>query len=170
MELRWVGAVLVVFSCGGFGLSMANCCRKEEQNLKYILRILQYMECEIQYRLTALPELCRQAADEAGGDIRDVFLDFARELDGCLSPDVRSCMATALQNKQVISRRVRRILLQIGRSLGRFDLEGQVTGLKHLQEICAIELKTLHQNKDSRLKSYQTLGICAGIALVIIFI
>ena len=37
-------------------------------------------------------------------------------------------------------------------------------------QLCKRELDGLYLNRDARLRSYTTLGLCGGIALVILFI
>ena len=65
---------------------------------------------------------------------------------------------------------LRRPLRQLGQTLGCFDLAGQIQGLKSVQDVCRRELARLEHNRDARLRSYQTLGLCAGTALVILFV
>ena len=67
MSYRWFGAALVIAGCGGFGFSIASGYKREEGILRQLLRVLNYMEWELQYRLTPLPELCRQAGKESFG-------------------------------------------------------------------------------------------------------
>ena len=62
MELKLLGAILIVAGCGGYGFSLCTRYRKRERALSDLVRALDRMECELQYRLTPLPELCRGAA------------------------------------------------------------------------------------------------------------
>ena len=64
----------------------------------------------------------------------------------------------------------KRNLLLLGKTLGRFDLTGQLSGIESVIQLCRRDLDGLLSNQDVRLRSYRTLGICAGIALVILFI
>ena len=50
-----------------------------------------------------------------------------------------------------------------------FDLAGQLKSLKALQRACQDALVSLERDKDVRMRNYQTLGLCAGAALAIIF-
>lgn len=170
MNYRWIGALLVVLGCGGFGFSMAAAHRKEEYTLRQLLSALDYMECELQFRLTPLPELCRLAGREAKGSVREVLLTLSRELDMQMAPDVDGCMKAAVIRSGTLPPRIKEILLHMGRSLGRFDLEGQLKGLEAARGTCRRELDALTHNRDSRLRSYQTLGLCAGAALAILLI
>lgn len=170
MNLRWIGAILVITACGGFGISVAAGYRREEEALRQLMRITKFMQWELKYRLTPLPELCRQAAGEGRGQMRDVMLGLAAELDSQVSPDAYSCMRAVLLKAEGLPRRVRRLFSQMGRSLGRFDLEGQLEGLECVISACREQLTQLQSSKIRNLRSYQTLGLCAGAALAILFL
>ena len=61
-------------------------------------------------------------------------------------------------------------LILLGRWLGRFDLDGQLKGLDAVRQECRRHLEELNNNREVRLRSYQTLGLCAGAAIAILFI
>lgn len=170
MNYKWIGAIFIIVSCSGFGLSLAHSHRREESALRQLISALDLMECELQYRLTPLPELCRQAGMESQGCIRTVLLALSRELDAQIAPDVSSCMLAALSGVKDIPPRTAQTLEKLGSSLGRFDLPGQLKGLEALRSESRRTLDELSRNKDQRLRSYQTLGFCAGAALVILLV
>ena len=170
MSYKGIGAVLILAGCGGFGFSLAAGCRREADLLRRLIRVLQSMRWELQYRLTPLPELCRQAAKETGSPLRDVFSQLARELDARTASEVYGCMTAALRTSQDLPAGVRKLLRQLGRSLGRFDLNGQLQGLEALEGACREQLEALNKNREVRLRSYQTLALCAGAALAILFV
>lgn len=167
---KWIGAALVVAGCGMAGFSMAAAHQKEEKALRQLLSALDYMECELQYRLTPLPELCRQAGTENRGCIGHALLNLARELECQISPDVESCMNAALASCGELPKRAGKAFRILGTSLGRFDLEGQIKGMEAVRGYCREELEKLGAHREERLRSYQTLGLCAGAALAILFI
>ena len=110
------------------------------------------------------------AAGEGKGLLRTVFLNLYRELSWQKLPDAGSCMYAAIQRSGEVPARVRRLLVQLGHTLGRFDLPGQIQGLQAVRKRCEDSLASMQKNRDERLRSYQTLGICAGMALAIILI
>lgn len=170
MSGKWIGAILVIAGCGGFGFSIASGCKREERLLKRLMRVVEYMQCALPYTMTPLPDLCRQAGQEAGGTIGEIFLNLARELEWQIAPDACSCMAEALKKSHEVPVKIKRLLLQLGRTLGQFDLPGQLKELSAVYSSCETELKHIMQDQSSRLRSYQTLGLCAGIALAILFL
>lgn len=169
-SMKWFGAAVVFLVCSYFGISYANTYRKEEKNLRNLTAILDFMECELQYRLTPLPDLCRQAAADGNGVVHGVFKMLANELEAQISPSVSSCMNAVIEKTPNLPAVTRKLLASLGQSMGRFDLTGQLKALDAARMECRTELDKLSQNKDVRLRSYQTLGICAGAALVILFI
>lgn len=170
MSFKILGAVLVIASCGGFGFLAVAAHKREERSLRQMITALEYMRCELKYHLTPLPELCRQAASQSGGAVRAVFLSLAAELENQISPDVERCMRAALCKVKDIPKLTYDAMVQLGRSLGRFDVDGQLLGLEAARQTCSRGIESLSQNREVRLRSYQTLGLCAGAALAILFI
>lgn len=170
MSFKLLGAVLVIVGCGGFGFMIAANHRKEEKSLHQMLAALDYMGCELQYRLTPLPELCRQTAQQCSGGVKAVFSALAAELEAQISPDAERCMRVALGKVKDVPKLTHEAMLLLGRTLGRFDVEGQLKGLEGVRQNCRAGVDSLSQNRDVRLRSYQTLGLCAGAALAILFI
>lgn len=169
MNVKIIGAALIIAGCGGVGFSMAAAHRREEKSLRQLIRALDFMGCELQYRLTPLPELCRCAAAESGGAVSHLLANLATELEAQVAPDAASCMNAALSKTKGLPQRTRKNLMLLGSSLGQFDLQGQLTGLEAARKQCRRELDELSRDRDVRLRSYQTLGLCAGSALAILF-
>lgn len=170
MGYKWLGAILIILSCSGYGFSIAARKRYEEKLLNQLTEILQFMESDLQYRLTPLPELCRMAAGETKGILQTVLINLYRELSWQKLPDAGSCMYAALQRSGELPVTVRRLLVQLGHTLGRFDLPGQLQGIQSVRNRCHDSLRNIVEHRDERLRSYQTLGVCGGAALAIILI
>lgn len=170
MKYRWIGAILVIVGCGGFGFGIAASQRREMQQLRQLRKMIAYMECQLQFSLAPLPELCRMAAGEGGGKLKRLFLTLARELEEQRYPDVNSCMLCAIRKNAPLPDSVTKILKQLGHTLGTFDLPGQLKAFASAERECEREGNVLETNKEQRLRSYQTLGLCAGAALAILLL
>lgn len=169
MNTKWIGAILVIGGCGWTGFSAAVAYRREERCMEGLLRIVRYMKWELQYHLTPLPELCRQAGKEVGGVLGEILNRMAGLLDAGTFPEPRSCMRRAIRDSREIPPQCRELLLRLGSELGRFDLAGQLESLTALEETCREARQALAQGRGERLRSYRTLGLCAGAALAILF-
>lgn len=170
MSIKLIGAALIITGCGGVGFSMAAAHRREENALRQLIGALDYMGCELQYHLTPLPELCRGAARQTSGCVRNVLLTLAQELDSQIAPDANFCMKAAIAKTSKLPKLIEKNLLVLGQSLGHFDLQGQLKGLENARQQCRRNLDELSKDRDVRLRSYQTLGLCAGSALAILFL
>ena len=170
MNLKLFGAICVIVGCGGWGFLVAAQYLQRIRLLRQLVGALDYMECELQYRSTALPALCRQTAQECSGKIRLLFLTLSEELEAQICPNVERCMAAALQRCGDLPRVIVHSCRNLGNTLGKFDLQGQLRGLDGIRQECRQKLQHLQTNHEARLRSYQTLGLCAGAALAILFI
>lgn len=170
MTLKVLGAFLVTIGCGGFGFMIAATHRRETAVLRDFIAALDTMECELKYRHTSLPELCRFTAVSSKGVVREILTDLAAELDKQVTPDVGKCMQAILCSRKDIPQLTMSALTLFSQSLGRFDLEGQLKGIETVRSECKQMLGTHMNNQDKRLRCYQTLGVCAGAALAILLI
>ena len=169
MILKWIGALLVVVGCGGFGFAMAAAYRREIQMLSQLVNLLEFMECELEYRITPLPALFYKLSEQSTGQLKAIFHALAKEMEEQISPDAKCCMDVVLSKTNDLPNSVRSALVALGDSLGRFDLDGQMKEIAAVKLVCASNLEVLRSQKDNRVRSYQTLGLCAGAALAILF-
>ena len=169
MMLRIIGAVLVVASSTGVGFMLAANCKAQERTLKQLIQALRHMACRLAYCMPPLPELCRSSAAVAGGTVGAVLERFSSELETNRYSDPAVCMGFVLADAKLpqISKYV---LQMLGGALGNFDLEGQLKAINAVHLECQAQLASISQNKDVRIRNYQTLGICAGAALAILLI
>lgn len=170
MSVQWMGALLIIAGCGSVGFLMAMRDKREYDGIVQLIQVIDFMVCELSYRLTPLPDLCRRVADRIRGIVGRLFLKLAEELEQQVSPDAACCMAAALAGCTDIPPKTEECLSQLGRTLGQFDLQGQLLGLQGLRESCELVRKGMEHDRPQRLRSYQTLGLCAGAAIAILFI
>lgn len=167
--LRLMGAGCIVAGSGAFGFSMAAASRREERELKELLGALEFLSCELSYRLTPLPSLCRGAAEGRSGAVGTFFLELAKELEKQTEPDVQGCVRGVLSGMSLTGS-TGRLLRELGQSLGRFDLPGQLRGLEMSIRETELALRTIREGAPERRRSWQTLGLCVGAALAILFV
>ena len=170
MAVKWIGALLVITACGGMGFQVSGAYRRQEQELEQLVQIFTFLSCELTYRLTPLPELCRLASGQARGMVKSVFVTLSEMLEDRAESDGNQCMTETLRRYPQLSERTRQALFQLGLSLGQFDLEGQIKGLEGTIVFCTRERDRMCSNMAQRLRGYQTLGLCAGAALAILLI
>lgn len=170
MQLKLIGAICVVVGCGAVGFRIAAAYRYEEKCMRQLLDAVSYMLWELNYRLTPLPALCRQTASEKNGAVYRFLLNLANEMEAQLSPNVAMCCNVCLDKQKDLPPQTRRMLELLGSNMGEFDLSGQVGCLNTVKAEVERRLENHCKNKDVRIRSYQTLGLCAGAAMAILFV
>ena len=170
MILRIVGAVIILSSCGGFGFYLAAEHKREEQCLRSLAKAIDLMICELEYRQPPLPQLIEMVSLQIQGPIAQFFGALAHRLQTHIDADASDCTGEVLKDFTALPLRTRLVLQQLGIGLGRFSLSGQVSCLQGVAQLCARDLRSLAQDRDVKLRSYRTLGLCAGTALIILFI
>ena len=168
MMWKLIGAVFIIFGCGGIGFLIAAGIKKEERYIRELTEALEFMTSELKYRMTPLPELMARAAACTSGDLFKVFSALDRELATQIAPNAEACLKTAIENTAGLPAQTGNLLRMLGRSLGKFDLSGQIAGLNFVKDACKESLAQIAEEKNRRLRSYRTLGVCAGIGLAIL--
>lgn len=170
MNIKVIGAMLAICACGSCGFITAAHHVSQIRLFQNLIHAVELMICELQYRATPLPLLCRQAGEQCSGKIRQIFLSLSDELEAQISPNVGICMASVLDKYGDIDVSLSTACMELGDQLGRFDLPGQIRGLESYVKRLSTKLEQLNKNKESRIRSYQTLGLCAGAAIAILFV
>ena len=168
MYIRIIGAFFIIGGSGGVGITMAIQYMRSYKALKQLISALETMICEVRYRLSPLSVMCREAARCVDGGIRKLFLTFSQELEDQISPDAYQCMCSSIQKTEQLPSVVVNHLKRLGKSLGQFDLEGQIRMMESVREDCLKDLLNMDENKKYRIRSYQTLSLCAGAALAVL--
>ena len=170
MHIKVLGAICVISGCGAFGFLITANQMRRIRLLQNLIAALDCMGSELQYRCTPLPKLCRVCGQQNQGKIQEIFLDFADELESQLAPDPERCMGYILAQKVNLDMLLKEIMTDFSRNIGKFDLDGQLLGIERTKVLCSEHLDALRLNKDQRFRSYQTLSLCAGAALAILFV
>lgn len=166
MNVRWFGAALIVTACTGFGFAQALSFQKEEKHLRQLLELLHYLSCELEYKLTPLPQLLSDSGKRIGGTMAELFCDISSEMDAQCNATASDCINSVL-NQYRLSIPVLNILRNFSASLGQFDLSGQLQGLAHCKILCQQALETRKSGREERLRTYRLLGVSTGLALAI---
>ena len=170
MIVRILGSVLILIGCSGFGVMISLAYKREEEMLRQMIHSMDYIQCELQFHMTPLPDLCIQASNGCKGRISKFWKALSQELFMASSPDVAECVAAVREITGPYPSQVDKVLDMLSASLGQFDAQGQIHSLEAAREHCRAALEAMGDNRENKLRSYQTLGICTGVALVILLV
>ena len=167
MNFKLMGAILIIFGFGAAGYIIVTSHRKNVRLMQQLITAFEFMECELAYRMTPLPELFRKITDN---ELQPFFAALADELESQISPDVQCCVDAALTHIRDVPDLVKAGIKDFGRNAGCFDVEGQIKGIISVKEKCISMLASYTHEQDVRLRNYQAFALCAGAAVVILLL
>lgn len=170
MSVKILGAALIIAGSGGVGFALSANYLRQERAMEQLLQCLQWMQSQLQYAMPPLSQLCYGASKVCTGPISLVMLRFSQALERQEQTDVSGCMHSVICHVPALPENAGAHLRQLGVTLGQFDLKGELSGLEAAIERCKQELDILRAGQEAHTRTYQTLGICAGAALVILLI
>lgn len=170
MTLRYLGALFLVLGCVACGIISSNLQRKQIHSLEELIHILDTLSCELEYKRSAIPELCRQVVSGRSSPVSGFFDKLADEIDAQVSPNIKSCACAVLEKCDDIPLITQKILRLLGDSLGQFDVEGELLCLQNVRSYAFIYLEDLRQNHKEKNKTNQTIWVCAGVLAAVLMI
>lgn len=150
---------------------MALGVRREEQDLRQVVRVLELMAAEIHSRLTPTGELCELAAELCHGPLRDVFRAAAQRIALGEEADVGDIMESVLVvHGERLSLSCILRLRELGSVLGVYEAQEQIRALEALRVRVNGSVEELHRGRRERCRSMEVMGVCAGCALTILLL
>jgi len=170
--LRTIGALLVVMGAAGTGVGLSVFVRHSAGILQQLIMSLEQMKSEILFRKTPLPELTARLAENCGGEVGSFWSEVSDGLRIGQARSVCEVMRRALSGRAAGSfpAQARRTLQNLGAGLGNYDAAGQVRAVDLALSRLGGLFTELRDEQKSRMKSYCTLGVCAGLALAILML
>ena len=123
---------------------------------------------ELRFHMPPLEQLSLNASKLSNGVVSKVLLSLSRELNAQVAPDAESCMRAVLNKTSDVPVLTGNMLRLLGKTLGKFDLDGQIQGIQKVIDEIRKNIILLSSDRENRLRSYRTLGFCAGISLAIL--
>ena len=162
--------MLVFLSCGSVGFLKAAQFRTEERYIQDFIRILDHMTCELEYHLSPLPQISESASKLSFGCLLDIFHRLSLALEQQTAFCAGNCMEEVLRQVHNVPDALHELLLTFSKSLGAYDLDGQLLQIAAVREDAVFLLDKLRMEGKERTRNYQTLGICAGLGLAILLL
>ncbi|MBQ6431627.1 MAG: stage III sporulation protein AB [Oscillospiraceae bacterium] len=167
--IRWIGAAMIVFGAGSFGIAKTAQFYRQQRQLRSFLNMLELLKCELNYTLFPLPKLCRITAERSDRICASFLNDYAAMLDGgaCRSTAAREAFAklnSALPPDAAMA------ILELFGSLGRYDIDGEDNLLRLTQHRLKTALERGETEKRPMAKGYALLGLCTGAAIAILLV
>lgn len=166
--MKILGISFIVLSSGTVGFQMAAMLRKRCALMRELDNLLQLLKNEIGLCGTPLPHAFALLSASADGIWETVFSGIAKEMDKNRWATPYEATETVLS--QVHDRDISELLLPLMKKLGKYDLEAQLQGIETARLQLGMLLRELELERKMKSKTFQTLGICTGLAVAILLI
>lgn len=171
--LKLAGSILVLLCSTGLGMTGAWELKQHYRELRLLKQAVYMLRGEVKYSKATLPE----AFGALSGRLPEPFGEFFGSLEAKLGLGIGSCLGSLWEEevnrvfrKSALKKEEKQRLIQLGESLGYLDLDMQLATmelyLEQLEEDIARSLESLH----TKQKLYQSLGMAAGVFLVILLV
>lgn len=171
--LKAIGCILILgaSTLGGFLCSEAFKLRVRQLN--EIERSIYQLENEIIYTHTAIPEALKNVADKGVKPISDIFQMISSELYSNKYDSVYEVFKYAFEETKKdnnLKQQDVNVILDLAKSLGESDINGQVTMFSLTIENIKKLIKEAEITMKKNVKMYRYFGFCIGAVIVIMLI
>lgn len=168
--MKYAGMMFVLVSAASVGLRMSAFLRGRCRLIRQLLTSLQILRNEIWVCGTPLPQAFALIAVSASGAVERLWAYLAREMDKRRWVTPMNAMDQGLKHDSVWQQeeQICDILCQCAAGLGKYDRTNQLQVIDQAVNALSELLKQTEQEHNVRGKTYRTLGICAGLSMVIL--
>lgn len=171
--MKIVGSVLVIISSAGMGFFFSNEMKCRIDNLKELKKLISLLRGDIRYANTPLPEAINSITRRQSGSF-DSFFHYVsaklHELSGRTFSEIwREAVQKELSDTS-LSKKDKLQIIQFGENLGYLDKDMQMNTIDLFLSQIEDEIKDLSKNIKEKAYLCNTLGIMAGIFIIIIMI
>ncbi|MCY6370323.1 stage III sporulation protein SpoIIIAB [Clostridium ganghwense] len=173
MFLKTLGCILILVSCSLIGFIYGENLRSRVIQLKEIEQALYQLESEIVYTRTSLPEIFEHIGEKCNKPIKNIFLEVSQLLDNNEVDSVYEGFKKSIEcNKELINLKKEdiRVLLDLARTLGESDVEGQKSILSLSLTNLKKQVNAAEVVMQKNIKMYRYLGFSLGAILVIMIV
>ena len=168
IALKAAGAILLLLGTTAFGIYKACMYNSRLDNLYEIKKAFLYIQGEIRYMNTPMPETLAGAARQIKGSCRLFFSRVASELDAGNGKELKQVWDKAVVNEipqGILEREAVEALREMGGQLGCLDIRAQEKAIDYFLKRWDFLIE-----KGEKLKLYYACGVMVGLLMVIIIV
>lgn len=169
MGIIKVFSLITIFGLATYwGYSKANQYINRVKELICIKAILNIFENKIKFTQSPLEEIFEIIAENCTeNNIKNIFQILAQNKNTSIRKSWENTISIA---ETSLNDEDKKILMDMGKSLGTTDVDGQVSNIKITSTFIDKQIEKAEKEKEKNVKMFRTLGIVSGIAIIIILI
>ena len=170
--IKLIGAIMLIGGTAAWGLTSVFRLRARCRSLAAVTHALGVMQSEICDRLTPMPELFVQLADEAEYPASLLYKNAGDKLQSLGSASISSIWRKAVSStpELLLAPPEEAVLAELGASLGKYNADEQKNALVYTRRRMEEFTRRAEQTRDNDSKMHALLGVASGVFAVVIFI
>ena len=169
--LKIVGACFVAVASLMSGWASRQGMQQQLRLRRQLRLALELMQGEMELRMPPVAELFETVGQQLGGDLGQFFQGTAVEMTAVTGRPPQTAMRLQLEHSgMALGQEERRILLELGGCLGRYDLGGQARALNLYKQQTDGLIAEAENTIRRRAKASMTASLCGGLALIVILL
>lgn len=169
--IRLMGALLTVGGGAFLGFDAHRRLNRRARVLRQLAGALEQMDREISFRLTPMPQLMEELADDYLPPVGELFANCRKGMDQLGERSLAEIWRQALADTPLdLEGRAAGILDELGEVLGRFEESSLRSALARAGVELAREAELAREDGEKRGRMYQVLGLTCGGLLVILLL
>lgn len=172
MWLKILGSFIIIATSTYIGFSLAARYAERPRQIRQLISCLSALESHINYVAIPLPEALLQCTCGIIGPVAEFFHTTSTLLvkSRCLTPQAAMDQALKESEQLIFNQPEREIIAAFSANLGSMDREEQNKSLELVQEQLSRIQYDAEKLCEQNVKMYRYLGICSGLAIVIILV
>lgn len=168
---KMLGALLIITACSSWGFYLANSFKLRPVQLRTLLSAFNLLETEISYASTPLPMALEKIAKHVTKPVNILLLKTKEELlqgDGITANEAWSKAIDYFKAQAFLDEEDLQILREFGAGLGNSDKVEQLKNLQLTKELIREQQLKAEVRRQQNERIWKTMGVLAGVALVLI--
>lgn len=150
------------------GILISNRYKNRVKDLKEFKSFINIINTKIRYTYEPIGEICEDLSKMSDSNIGKIFYKVRFLIkDKSITKSWEEAIDEYGNN---FSKEDKDIIKNLGRMLGKTDIEGQASEIEQLQEFLKMQIEKAEKDKQKNEKLYKSLGMVIGLAIIIILI
>ena len=166
--MKTLGMMFIVIASGTVGFRISASLKQRCILIKKLLHAVQLLKNEICCYATPLPQIFALLAASTDGVLEALFSGVAKQMGR--QPWLPPGTALEQVSEDFDEPEIKAVLLRLFQQLGKYDREAQLTGIHAAEDDLQNLLHRLEMERSLKSRTYQTLGICTGLAASVLLL
>ena len=164
-------SILIILLSAYIGNIKASKLKNREYILRDMVTFLELVKNEISYMLSYLPNAYESSRQKLNTTLKDAIGNIVVDM---LNTDstylISKSISENIGNINELTEYDKNVIISTLNNMGRSDIDSQVNIIKNSISILENQIKEANEIKLNNSKMYKTIGVIAGIMVVVIFI